>query len=124
MTGNHPDRRRDPRLTAQIPLRVNHQAGAIEARTENISTSGAYCTLGRFLPLMTKLKIRLELSASRKRSVLNCQGVVVRVQPGGPSMKTTRYGIAIFFNELSDYKRALLGRYIRQRLPAGASAND
>ena len=114
------ERRRDPRVATQLPLILNNGAGTIEARTENISTAGACCTLKQFLAPMTKLQIRLELPGHSPSTVVSCRGVVVRVQPQTPRAKQSAYNIAIFFNDLSDHSRTVLARYVQERLPVAA----
>lgn len=113
---SRPERRRAPRVSAQIPLVISHEAGTLEAKTENLSAAGAYCTLKRYVAPMTKLQIRLELPGASKPATVNCQGVVVRVHPPAPTPKAT-YQVAIFFHELSDHGRSVLARYIQDRLP-------
>jgi len=113
---SRPERRRTPRVSTQIPLIISHESGTLEAKTENLSATGAYCTLKHYLAPMTKLQIRLELPGGSKPATVNCQGVVVRVHPPAPTPKAT-YQLAIFFNELSDHGRSTLARYIRDRLP-------
>ena len=113
---NITDRRRSPRTVTRLPLVVSHQSEEIATQTQNISVSGAYCTLGRFIVPMTKLEIRIELPGPPRPHTVQCHGVVVRVDPPVEQPTTVMYQAAIFFNDLSDHDRFLLSEFISQRL--------
>ena len=108
------ERRGAPRIAKRLPLRLTHDEGDLTTKTENISASGAYCTIRRFVPLMTKLRIRLELLDQSKPASVICEGIVVRVEPPAPAPKRASYKVAIFFSELSDHSRSLLAQYVQR----------
>lgn len=107
------ERRRATRVIRQLPLTIADRAGVFTTRTENLSASGACCTVKRFLPLLTKLQIRLELLDTKPMSI-TCVGIVVRVEPPQPGPKRSGYKVAIFFNDLSAPSRTALARYVQQ----------
>lgn len=116
-----PERRRAPRVESRLPVTLTHEAGALAASTRDISESGAYCTLRRFIPLMTKLQIHLDLPGrlrSTRSTRIACQGVVVRVEPPKPIPRRSRYHLAIFFNDMGDGDRARIARYVHDHLHA------
>lgn len=115
---NESERRRAPRVAKRLPLRLGQANSRLVTRTENISASGAYCRVARYVEPMTKLKIRLELpGAGRGTSqVISGKGVVVRIEPPHHSPGQRSYKIAIFFNNLSDRYRGLLAAYVEQHL--------
>ncbi len=99
--GSSHERRKDPRLDNNIPVKICREDGDIVTETQNISCSGAYCRVNQYIAPMTKLKIHLLLSASKSgkgvSKKISCEGVVVRSQPapnGG------QYHIAIFFSDI------------------------
>ncbi len=108
------ERRSSPRASHRLPIILNGGVNELVTKTENISASGAYCTLSRYVPLMTKLQVKLELPAEPKPKRLTCYGVVVRIDPPAPGGRGTRYKAAIFFHDLSDHDRAALAHYIQQ----------
>ena len=108
------ERRSAPRIAKRLPLRLTHDAGDLTTKTENVSSSGAYCTIRRFVPLMTKLRIRLELLDHAKPTPVICEGVVVRIEPPAPAPKRASYKIAIFFSDLSEHSRSLLAHYVQR----------
>jgi len=113
------ERRRGPRISQQIPVTLGNGFEGGTCYTKNLSASGAYCTVRRFIPLMTKLHINLELSAS---SHVRCGGVVVRVDPSSPDPHRTQYEVAIFFNELTEHDRVVLARYVDHHLQPPSSS--
>ena len=116
------ERRIEPRAVSRVALVLDHAAEELSAATENISASGAYCTVGRFIPLMTKLRVRLELPSGRASRAIHCQGVVVRIEPPQETPRQQRYQVAVFFNDLSDRDRTHLAQYVQQHLQSPASS--
>jgi len=114
------DRRGSPRIASQLPLAVADRDGELLTRTHNVSASGAYCTLKRFLPPMTKLHVRLEIPGSPRPLRLACQGVVVRVEPPTVRPRTRSYHVAIMFRDLTSHDRSTLDRYVQQQLVAAS----
>ena len=114
------DRRSAPRVNKRLAVRFGHADGSLIARTKNISASGAYCELRRYLPPMTKLQVRLDLPLKPRKVQLICEGVIVRVEPPKPSPRRRVYHIAIFFHDLSDRNRSLLAGYIKDHLATTA----
>ena len=95
------ERRRDPRIIGNIPVKVCSDDCDIVTETKNLSRSGAYCRINKYLEPMTKLKIHLLLPFKRNEKVLtkkvSCQGVIVRTES---VPREEGYNIAIFFNDI------------------------
>ena len=51
------ERRRTPRVAEQVPLAITDAQTVMEAETKNLSASGVYCALERFIAPMTKLQL-------------------------------------------------------------------
>lgn len=109
------ERRRAPRVAKELPLTLTDHVGELSAVTRDISASGAYCTLRRHIPAMTKLQIHVALPGS---SAVACEGVVVRVEPAKPIPSQSSYHVAIFFNEISETNRARLSQFVQDHLHA------
>ena len=110
------ERRESPRAASRIAMVLDHETAVLNTNSENISASGAYCTVTRFIPLMTKLQVRLELPGESASKAIRCEGVVVRIDPPHPSGARTRYSVAIFFSDLSERDRSHLAHFVHQRL--------
>lgn len=113
-----PERRRAPRVAERIPLAISDGGAAITAETKNLSASGAYCTLDRFIAPMTKLQLQLELPDGARRTTITCEGVVVRVDPVIDNPDRGAYHVAIYFTELRERDRSAITHFVRQRLSA------
>ena len=113
-----PERRRAPRIAQQLSLTISNGGFALSTETRNLSATGAYCSVERFIPPMTKLQLRLELPEQGGTTTVECIGVVVRVEPTIHSAERAGYDMAVYFTELSDRDRAAIERFVRQRLGA------
>jgi len=107
------ERRKDPRLDNNIPVKICQEDGDLVTETQNVSCSGAYCCVNQYIAPMTKLKIHLLLSdptggknASKK---ISCEGVVVRSNPA-PDGK--RHNIAIFFSDIKKRDAECITDYV------------
>jgi hypothetical protein len=112
------ERRRAPRITERVSVAIAGADTELRTETDNLSVSGAYCTLGRFIAPMTKLQLHFELPSSSRRVRIRCSGIVVRVEPVVASAERGRYNVAIFFTDLSERNRSAISRFVRQRLSA------
>ena len=110
------ERRRAPRIAERVQVAIRGAADELRTETVNLSTSGAYCTLDRAMTPMTKVQLQFELPNGAKR--VQCEGVVVRVEPVIVNAERGRYHVAIFFTDISDRDRASLARFVQQRLSA------
>ena len=108
------ERRKAPRVASHVPLTLTDATQEVSTVTHNISASGAYCTLSRFVAPMTKIRVRLELPGSSSPKRLICQGVVVRVEPPAPQPHLSAYRVAIFFQDLPERDRTILSDYVQR----------
>lgn len=117
------ERRRAPRIAERVVLAITDGGTELSTETKNLSASGAYCTLDRFIAPMSKLQLRFELPERSRRTTVRCAGVVVRVDPVIAGAERARYNVAIFFTELSERNRSAISRFVRQRLSATPSTD-
>tara|TARA_B100000745_G_scaffold219027_1_gene145788 strand:- start:47 stop:415 length:369 start_codon:yes stop_codon:yes gene_type:complete len=107
------ERRRDPRVDNNIPIKIKCDNGDFVTETANISRSGLYCKVDSPVEMMTKMKICLliPLKQGEKTTTkkVNCGGVVVRSDSsvGGTNL-------AIFFNDISQRDSDLIADYVSQ----------
>jgi len=111
------ERRKYPRIGNAVPLKISSEDADFVTDTYNISRSGAYCKVNRYIQPMTKLKIHLLLPMKRiNRTVtkkISCQGIVVRTEavPGHTYFKT-----AIYFNHIQLKDADYITQYIQEEL--------
>ena len=117
-----PERRRAPRTAERVAMAIMEDSVEVQTSTHNLSASGVYCTLNRFIEPMTKLQLRFEVPDGSQAVNVSCAGVVVRVEPATPNASGP-YRVAIFFTDLAERHRALIGRFVHQRLPVKSSGS-
>lgn len=111
------ERRKDLRMSNILPVKISQTDGDIVTETINISRSGAYCRIKKYIEPMTKLKINL-LMPNRKNGKnvpkkISCEGVGVRVEPiPGESA----YNVAIFFSDISKRDSEFISEYLQSHL--------
>jgi len=117
------ERRAAPRAVEQIPLAITESGVVLSAQTKNLSASGAYCTLERYVAPMTKVQLQFELPDKSRRVKICCAGVVVRIDPLVVNAERSLYQLAIFFTDLADRDRSVIVRFVQHRLAVAPSTN-
>ena len=115
------ERRNAPRVDEHLSIAISGDGHIAQAQTQNLSTAGAYCTIDRFIPPMTKLELAFELPDGTRRVRITGSGVVVRTEPIIADAQRGGYHLAIYFSEMSERHRAAISKFIRQRLSARQS---
>lgn len=111
------ERRRTPRLDNNIPLKIRSADFDIVTETQNLSSSGAYCRINKYLEPMTKLKIVLLLPIRRHNRLttkkISCEGIIVRTEsvPG-----EQYFNVAIYFSDIPQKDVNCLNDYINASL--------
>jgi hypothetical protein len=107
------ERRSHPRLENNVPVKIFSDDGDIVTETGNVSRSGAYCRINKYIEPMTKLKICLLLPTRKNGKVVtkkvSCQGVVVRTET---ISEENEFNVAIFFNDISQRDADIITEYI------------
>jgi hypothetical protein len=111
------ERRRDPRVRTDLPLRLTFKDRTVETVIFDLSSSGIRFRAPAALPLLSRVQIALELPEGQagEPSAIAITGVVVRCMGGAPGAEGP-YDTAIFFEDLSDSARARLARFVSSRL--------
>jgi len=116
------ERRRSQRVDAQLRMQLylgaDGEQRQAELETINISTSGVYFRSDRYLAPMTKLALGLEVrvpgpaAGQPDLALVQCQGLVVRVQPEEESPGADDYEVAVFFTWIEPEGQAILQSHI------------
>ncbi|MDP2938892.1 MAG: PilZ domain-containing protein [Candidatus Omnitrophota bacterium] len=108
------ERRKYSRVIKSLPLKITGEDFDIVTETKNLSPSGAYCQVSKYLEPLTKLKIILLLPFKRKEKTItkkiSCQGVVIRTD--NIPLKKDYYNIAIYFNDIQKKDLHKISDYI------------
>ena len=107
------NRRHDPRVDNNIPIKIFQEDGDLVTETGNISRSGAYCKVSKYIAPMTKLRVNLLIPFRKNDKIttkkVSCEGVVVRTDaiPG-----KDQYNIAIFFQDITQRDADCIADYV------------
>ncbi len=104
------ERRRWPRAQADWPMRLALADGEHEARVRDVSRAGVSFFLDRPLPLMTRLRVDLELPVEGGKRFVTGTGAVVRCEK--ISARLDHYEIAVFLQEVADPDAQALESYV------------
>jgi len=112
-----PERRKHPRLEGNIPVKICSDDCDLVTETANLSRSGSYCKVDKYIEPMTKLKIHLLIPLKKGQKIItkkvSCDGVVVRTEsvPGQPY-----YNVAIYFNDITGKDADYITDYVKTAL--------
>jgi len=112
------DKRVHPRFILSLPLEINTSRFHLLTRTKNISCSGIYCEINRYIPLRTKLSVSMKLSffidGKKVQRTVNCPAEVVRIDP--PTKRViANYNVGIVFSGIKEKNRDLILQYVHQK---------
>ncbi|NTV29039.1 MAG: PilZ domain-containing protein [Candidatus Omnitrophica bacterium] len=107
------ERRKCPRVSNNVPLKIFSPDADLVTETKNISCSGAYCRINRYLEPMTKLKVVLLLPVRKNGKVtakkVSCGGVVVRTEN---ILNEEGFNTAIFFNDIKPRDTRIIAEFV------------
>lgn len=106
------ERRRAPRVKADLPLTLRARDAHETARLSDISTIGLSCHFPEPIPEMTVVRVGLEIGSE----LHEIDGAVVRCERESPDS----WDVAVYFTSIDDAARARLDHFIGERLPHAA----
>jgi hypothetical protein len=107
------ERRRHPRAMCELPVTLSLDGATCEGKLRDVSRAGVCFYLERPIPVMTALRLALDLpadGAGRVRKIRG-QGAVVRCERISPTV--SHWEIAVFLHDLPEADRALLDQHVR-----------
>jgi hypothetical protein len=113
------ERRRAPRVRAELPILLEGGPAEAGGKTLNISTSGVYFEVPHFIEPLTKVRMELLFPGSGSpgsEGRVGFDGIVVRTEPETPSPDVTVYRTAVFFTYVPETSLKFLTKYIEKRL--------
>lgn len=102
------ERRRYPRSRKGVPVLDTGGPGVLN-HVDNISANGVLCHTVKPVPLMTRLRIALDLPEPVSGRI-DAEGVVVRCEPD--QQGDDQFMVAILFTRLDDAEHEALRRYV------------
>ena len=115
------ERRAAPRIAERIRFAITEGSTVLQAETKNLSTSGVYCLIDKFIAPMTKLAVEFTLPHKPHAVKIQSTGVVVRIEPVVTANQQGQYLMAIFFSDLSVRDRESIAAFVRDRLSSAGA---
>jgi c-di-GMP-binding flagellar brake protein YcgR len=116
----HVERRGSVRVPARLAMEIAVHGGTTSVESLNVSANGVYFATRYFIPVLTRLRITLDLAGEGKgaRSTsVACDGVVVRTEPEFEDPAVDEYSVACYFTSISERDREALETYILKHVP-------
>ncbi len=117
LTHKKAERRLYPRIEQKLPVNLSANGYTFVTSTHNVSCTGTYCHIEKYVPPFTKIAVRMLLPVvsenGKEEYNVECKGVIVRTndeEKGG-------FNVAIYFNEINENQQKKISRYINQFLP-------
>ncbi|MCA8979305.1 MAG: PilZ domain-containing protein [Planctomycetes bacterium] len=108
--GGGRERRRWPRAEADWAISLALPDGDYVARVRDVSRAGVCFFIDRPIPVMTAMRIDLELPVEEGKRFITGGGVVVRCEK--ISARLDHYEIALFLNDIAEPDQAALEAYV------------
>lgn len=107
------DRRRFPRSRRGFTAIQEHNEAATLNHVDNISANGVLCHTSEPIPLMTKMRMALDLPKPVSKRV-ECEGIVVRCDPH--EQGENHYKVAILYTKVSEEDRQAIDKFVQHDL--------
>jgi len=108
--GKGAERRRHPRAPADWTIEIALEDGVHRARLRDVSRIGLSFHLERAIPMMTVLRIGLDLPERGGVRRVTGSGAVVRCQRISPALE--HYEVAVFLHDMGEEDRDALDRHV------------
>ncbi len=112
------DRRGHRRYRLDYCFEISGDDFKIQSIIKDISCGGIFCQINRFIPLKTKLNIKMEMPVfiDKKRidNTIRCVAEVARIDPL-TCQNGDKYNLGISFFNVSEEDKALILKFLRQR---------
>lgn len=113
------ERRGYPRFITNLPLEISSEEFQLTTETKNISCVGILCQVARFIPVKTKLKIKIKLPmVVHQRKIekeFSFKAEVSRIEPSQKKKNAENYYLGIAFSDISEHEKNLLLQFIHQK---------
>jgi len=116
------ERRKAPRKKIKESLKLDSTKGLeenlIEAKTIDLSKTGASCIIENYIPPFTKLKMMLPLPCEDdpgEYDRIECESVIVRVEPAITEDEEKKYKIALYFAEIKEQDIEKLDNFLKSQ---------
>jgi hypothetical protein len=115
------ERRKYPRANVRVNAVISVDNKPISVVTRNISRSGMLLETTDSIDEFTVIAVTLELPFSEETVRINCEGVIVRIQPGQePGFP---YSLAVHFVEIDEPSGDIISKFVDMALTGNELQN-
>lgn len=112
------DRRKSPRVAAELPIAVEGGPSESIGKTLNISENGVYFEVPHIIEPLTKVRMELFIPTNKdpddKGIRVGFDGVVVRVEPEEAAGHIGPFRVAVFFTHVPENSMKVLLDFIER----------
>ena len=128
MSYKNQDRRKSSRIRKNIPLKIKEASFDSVSETKNLSSSGLYCKIDKYVAPLTKVDMILLIpqsvgkpSEKEQCKKVECVGTVVRTELVNDRIEGDYYNVAIFFSDIKKSDKTCIEKFIKQHLNQDSS---
>jgi len=112
------NKRADQRYKLDYNFEISGADFKIRSQIKDISCGGIFCQTNRFIPLKTKLNVKMEMplfiKKKRMDKTISCIAEVARIDPL-IQQGEGKYNLGISFSDVSKEEKALILKFVKQR---------
>ncbi len=112
------ERRKNPRFAFHLPLEIDFCDFHLKTETTNISCAGIFCPVDSYVPVQTKVNVKMKLSFiidnKRHQRVVHCPAKITRIIPS-KAKGDGHYDIGIEFLKIEEHDKDLIIKFIHQK---------
>jgi len=112
------DNRSYPRFILVLPLQLSTKNFTINTSSKNVSCSGLFCFVDRFIPINTELDVCMKLSyfvgARKVQKTVKCKAKIVRIESSENKEKGA-FRVGIAFGQIKKENLLVLKKYIQKK---------
>lgn len=116
---NQIEKRQHPRIEQNISLKISSGEVDFVTETRNLSCSGVYCRVNKYVEPMTRLALTLLLPQKKGSATVSkkivCHGVVVRTEN---IPYENAFNLAIFFSDIRIQDKSIISAFVTTTLEA------
>jgi len=115
------ERRRYPRSRRGLPMAVDEAGPGVLNHVDNISANGVLCHTIKPIPLMTRMRITLDLPSPQGRRV-DAEGIVVRCDPD--ERGDDHFKVAILFTKIDPEEHESIRQFVEDDIAVRDGVTD
>ncbi|MBU1044104.1 MAG: PilZ domain-containing protein [Candidatus Omnitrophica bacterium] len=110
--------RQHPRFIVVLPLQISTEDFTLKTTSKNISCSGVFCYVDRFIPIDTDINVSMRIfnnsDGQKAQRTVKCKAKIVRIETL-KNRENETYRVGIAFGAIEGNDLATLKKYIQKK---------